>query len=124
MNRRDPRIVSLAEFVEANLADAQLSARQVACHVCLSESRVRQLLQEHIHTSLSQYIRERRLSRARELLHSSFLSVKEVMAKVGLSDPSHFSKNYKRHFKITPRLDRSPLLRFSIDGRLSGWPRN
>jgi AraC-like DNA-binding protein len=92
MWQRDLRIAFLTEFIEANLADTCLSVRQVARQVQLSQSRVRQLMQLHMHTSPNQYIRQRRLARARELLHSSFLSVKEVMAQVGLSDPSHFSR--------------------------------
>jgi transcriptional regulator GlxA family with amidase domain len=102
----DRRIKFLAEFVEANLSDNGLSTVNVAARVRLSPSRLRQLMQKHMHTTLGKYIRERRLSRARELLHSSFLSVKEVMSMVGLSDPSHFSKDYKRHFQIAPGNDR------------------
>jgi transcriptional regulator GlxA family with amidase domain len=108
MQLEDLRIAFLTRFVETHLADASLSAREVASHVRLSESRVRQLMKQHMHTSLCKYIRARRLSRARELLQSSFLSVKEVMTKVGVNDPSHFSKDYKTLFKIAPRCDRFP----------------
>ena len=104
--RRDYRIVFLTDFIETNLADTHLSVGHVATQLRLSQSRVRQLMRQHMNTSLKHYIRERRLSRARELLRSSFLSVKEVMAKVGVSDPSHFSKDYKRRFKIAPGQDR------------------
>jgi hypothetical protein len=30
------------------------------------------------------------------------------MTKVGVNDPSHFSKDYKTLFKIAPRCDRFP----------------
>jgi len=124
MRRHDPRIAFLTEFIEANLADTRLSVRQVASQVQLSQSRVRQLMQLHMRTSPNQYIRQRRLERARELLHSSFLSVKEVMARVGLSDPSHFSRNYKDHFKIVPRQDRLPVRKNEAELCLANWPRN
>jgi AraC family transcriptional regulator, glycine betaine-responsive activator len=109
MWQHDPRISFLTEFIEANLADTRLSIKEVASQVQLSQSRVRQLMQLHMHTSPKQYIRQRRLQRARELLHTSFLSVKEVMARVGFSDASHFSRDYKGHFKVVPRMDRLPI---------------
>ena len=122
MDGHDPRIAFLTGFIEANLRDPQLSVVRIACEVHLSQSRLRQLMKQHLHTGLKQYIRQRRLSRARELLQASFLSVKEVMAKVGLNDPSHFSKDYKQQFKIAPHQDRVSGKRDTVTVPLSKWP--
>ena len=45
--------------------------------------------------------RKRQL-RAKELLASTFLSVKEVMSSAGLTDMSHFVRDYKLTFGETP----------------------
>jgi len=43
-----------------------------------------------------------RLERAKELMQGSFLSVKEVMILVGMTDLSHFVKDYKNMHGETP----------------------
>ncbi|MEL7248065.1 MAG: helix-turn-helix transcriptional regulator [Bacteroidota bacterium] len=53
--------------------------------------------------SPSQYIRERRMSRAKELLESGELtSIKEVACAVGIQRPKYFSKRFKKHFGVIP----------------------
>ena len=44
-----------------------------------------------------------RLDLAVDLIRNSFLSIKQVMAEVGWSDPSHFCRDFKRRFGVTPR---------------------
>ena len=43
------------------------------------------------------------MERASVLLERTFLSVKEVMAQVGCTDPSHFSRDFRRHHGFAPR---------------------
>lgn len=42
------------------------------------------------------------MRRAQELLETTFLSVKEIMAKVGVTDESHFVRDFKRFHGCTP----------------------
>lgn len=48
------------------------------------------------------YVRLVRLRQARHLMLQSFLTVKEVMAQSGFSDVSHFVREYKRAYGVTP----------------------
>ncbi len=52
-----------------------------------------------------------RLRRAKELLLESFLTVKEVMASVGVSEISHFVRDYKALYGQTPSQSRAQLRR-------------
>ena len=47
-------------------------------------------------------LRALRMERARLLLERAFLTVKEVMAFVGINDPSHFSRDFSRHHGVAP----------------------
>jgi AraC family transcriptional regulator of arabinose operon len=50
-----------------------------------------------------QYVLERRLERARELLLGGQLSVKEISARLGFSHPDYFARLFKRSSGVTPR---------------------
>ena len=54
------------------------------------------------------YIKQLQLSRASELLLTTHLSVKEVMAQVGHNDLSHFVRDFRN--TLEPRLRRSEAL--------------
>ena len=47
------------------------------------------------------------MERAKNLLESSFLSVKEIAFQVGLNDESHFVRDFKSTYGFSPALYRS-----------------
>jgi AraC-like DNA-binding protein len=53
------------------------------------------------------YLRLLRMERAKALLESSFLSVKEIAFQVGLNDESHFVRDFKSTYGSSPALYRS-----------------
>ena len=53
------------------------------------------------------YLRLLRMARAKDLLESSFLSVKEIAYQVGLNDESHFVRDFKATYGYSPALYRS-----------------
>jgi AraC family transcriptional regulator of arabinose operon len=75
---------------------------QLAELVNLSPSRFRHLFKEEMDHSVSQYLRERRLERAEYLLRTTFLSIKEVTTRAGLSSTSHFVHYFKQKYGVTP----------------------
>ena len=50
----------------------------------------------------AKYLKSLRLQQAATLLTTTFLSVKEIVRRVGLSDDSHFVRDFKRHYGMTP----------------------
>jgi AraC family transcriptional regulator of arabinose operon len=75
----------------------------LAQQVNLSRSRFAHLFREQTGVPPGRYLRDFRLDRARVLLETTFLSIKEVMAAVGLNDPSHFSRDFQHAFGASPR---------------------
>jgi AraC-like DNA-binding protein len=95
-------------FIDANLADANLSAADVARHCRISTRYLHKVFASQAQ-SAAQYIRERRLQRCRDALRDPGLAhrtVYEIAASWGFTDPCHFSKAYKSRFGISPSLDR------------------
>jgi transcriptional regulator GlxA family with amidase domain len=75
----------------------------------LSPSRFHYLFKSEMGTSPTQYLRAIRLREAKSLLESTFLSVKQVMIRVGIGDGSHFARDFKHAYGLTPQqLKRMP----------------
>ena len=51
---------------------------------------------------LVQHIKVLRLKQAKELLETSFLTVKEITLKVGFNDESRFIQDFKKAYGLTP----------------------
>ena len=98
----DNRISQTMRFIETNYSK-DLSSRDLTQCARLSRSRLDVLF--HTQTGLSpvKYLKETRIRRAAQLLVSDDLfSIKEVMARVGFTDKSNFTRSFKRVFGIAP----------------------
>ena len=98
----DRRIIWAIEVMQRRLGDG-ITIDELAQSVSLSRSRFASLFREQIGVPPGRYLRDFRLDRARLLLETTPLSVREVMAAVGFNDPSHFSRDFDRAFGVSPR---------------------
>jgi transcriptional regulator GlxA family with amidase domain len=69
----------------------------------LSSSRLHFLFKIEMGTSPTKYIRAIRLREAKHLLEGTFLSVKQIRLRVGISDGSHFTRDFKNVYGLTPQ---------------------
>ena len=49
-----------------------------------------------------EYVTEIRIEKAKELLLKPELSMKEICAMTGYSDPNYFSRSFKKNVGVTP----------------------
>ena len=49
-----------------------------------------------------QFLKTYRLEKACELLETTLLSIKEITAQVGVKDESHFMRDFKKSYSVTP----------------------
>ena len=70
--------------------------------VNLSSSRLRHLFKDQTGLSFATYVRMLRMQKAKEMLESTFLNVKEIMFTVGVKDESHFVRNFKQMYGLPP----------------------
>ena len=97
----NPKIRVVVDFMKTNL-HRQLTLDEIAESVGLSNSRVESLFKDESGNSPVQYHKELRLEKARELLESPSLNVKQVRLEVGYQDHSHFYRDFKKRFGLTP----------------------
>ena len=99
----DSRIQQMAKIIDSQLPNPELTVVRIARELHSSPSRLRFLMRTTLGEPPKRYILMKRMLRAEVLLRSSFLSVKEVMAAVGMSDPTHFGREFRRLFGAAPR---------------------
>ena len=95
------RIRAAVDILHRHL-DRGWRVEELAARVHLSASRFAHLFRAEMGVSPARYVKTLRLVRAKQLLETSFLTVKEVMVSVGLSDASHFVRDFKRHHGMRP----------------------
>jgi transcriptional regulator GlxA family with amidase domain len=98
----DQRIRVAVEFMKRSAFDRALQFKQIAARLNMSSSHLRHRFKKDVGVSPAHYVKCLRLQKARELLETTFLSVKEVMYSVGITDASHFVRDYKILFGESP----------------------
>ena len=97
----DPRITHALSRMETAV-DGAATLAQLAAGAKLSASRFAYLFRRDTGMPPARYLHQLRMDRARLLLERTSLTVKEVMAFVGVHDPSHFSRDFSRHHGVAP----------------------
>lgn len=104
----DPRIERVIAFIETHL-QTPITVPQLAAHAGLSVSQLTRLFRRETGTTPTAYVNQLRLRRARALIERTCLPVSQVMAQVGIADPSHFARDFRRAYGFSPRLFREHL---------------
>lgn len=97
----DQRVQRVILIINENLT-REPSLGELAQAINLSSSRMCHLFKTETGVSPKQYIKMVRIQRAKELLLTSFLSVKEIARMVGARDESHFVRDFKKECGFTP----------------------
>ncbi|WP_276089563.1 substrate-binding domain-containing protein [Pedobacter sp. JY14-1] len=92
----------LSDLVELNLDDEDLSVDDIARSIGVSRVQLYRKIKALLNCSVSDYILERRMQRAKYLLDTGEYSVSEVSYQVGVSSPAYFSTIFKGYFGVTP----------------------
>lgn len=87
--------------IEDNLSQL-LTTQVLADFIGVSASRLQHIFKQEVGVSPMKYIKNLRLQKACELLGTTKLSIKEIRAKVGIKNESHFIFDFKQKFGATP----------------------
>ena len=83
--------------------DSPPAVAELARECCLSESRFLHLFREVSGKSVTAFIASIRIERAKELLASTDLSVREIAEAVGYEDQNYFSRCFRKAEGCSPR---------------------
>jgi AraC family transcriptional regulator len=92
-----PKLKRVLAHIEENLSQ-ELSLKEIAEVAELSVSHVKTTFRQSVGLSVHQYIIERRVDRAQDLLREGKLPVARIAAETGFSHQSHLSYHLRRAF--------------------------
>jgi AraC-like DNA-binding protein len=102
----DKRVEKILEMMRDDVR-GEVSLGEFAQSVNLSVWRLCHIFKSDVGMPPIKYLRLLRMERAKGLLESSFLSVKEIAYQVGLNDESHFVRDFKSTYGYSPAIYRA-----------------
>jgi AraC-like DNA-binding protein len=95
-------LAEVFDVIEQRFAEP-LSLRGVARSVGITPGYLTTLVRRRTGRTVGDWITERRMVRARQLLADTDLPVNDIARLVGLSDPGYFARVFRRNNGVTPR---------------------
>ena len=103
------RLRPALRYIEEN-ARHNLPLSEMAKRVNISESHFNKLFRQTLNRSPRAYLRSQILQRSLYLLAENRLSITQIADHFGYADPFQFSKQFKKHFGLSPRSYKGTLI--------------
>ncbi len=94
-NHEHVDMINRARLLIRNNLEADLSIQDIACDMGVSYSNFRKLFKEFAGVSPALYQQELRIQRAKELLATTDMSVKQIAYRLRFDSPDYFSSKFK-----------------------------
>ena len=94
---------AINQYITENLSSPELSMRSVAKKISVSRSTLYSMCLEFFGMGISDYIRQSRIDRAKELLLSTDLPIYEIALRSGFGAANHFTKTFKAAVGMQPK---------------------
>lgn len=112
--KRLERLNTVLDYIQTNYKE-QISNRELAEVIHLSEDRFNHLFKESMGMSPLQYTNELRLRKAMGLLKKGDYTMAEIADKVGFTDYNHFGRQFRKYYGCPPSEIARGLSRFRDD---------
>jgi AraC family of transcriptional regulator, multidrug resistance transcriptional activator len=91
----------LREFIEANLHNP-ITLIDMESHFHYSSRHLNRIFHQHFHSSIGQYLRDRRFELATRWLVTTNRSIKDIALSLGYGNISHFCRYFRKRKKVSP----------------------
>lgn len=96
---RNELFSAIDEYITENLSE-DISVSTLCQKFYISRTQLYSLCKRYIPMGVASYIKTKRLSKAKELLQTTNMSVCDISKAVGFSDYNYFLKSFKKHFGV------------------------
>ncbi|MDD3347163.1 helix-turn-helix domain-containing protein [Oscillibacter sp.] len=95
-------IIQAKEYMQQNYSDSNLSIRQIADAIGISETYLSSIFTEYTKENLITYLNTYRIRIAKDLLIKTRIMIKEIGYKAGFNTVQNFNRVFKKIVGITP----------------------
>ena len=88
----------LNRTIESNFSNPDFGVEDIAALLNISRSSLNRKMRDILNTTANNYIRDKRIEKAEELLRTSSMQVNEICYKVGFTTPSYFIKCFRKKY--------------------------
>lgn len=100
--RKNKELVSLCkEYMEEHIGE-KLTIREIAHHIAVSESYLKQIFKEETGKSVIQYFHDTKISRAKMFLADGSMNISMIADVLGYSSPGYFGAAFKEKTGQSP----------------------
>ena len=103
-NRKAPKydIKEIRQFIDSNYTE-NISLNILSEHFYINKYYLTRLFKENYGLTINNYIMEKRITKAKELLRFSNFSIEKIAVECGIKDANYFSRIFKKIEGITPK---------------------
>ena len=102
LKSRDIKCINNARAILESDIESPPTIRDLAHLVGINESKLMYGFKKLYNQTVNDYLRTLRMSKAKELLSTTDLSITQIAFEVGYEFSSNFTTAFKRHFSVTP----------------------
>lgn len=115
------RVQAAAEIINNEILD-YTTVPALAAQVGLNTNKLQNGFREMFDTTVNDYVQERRLDVARELIKNSDLNISEIVYRIGFSSKSYFSKVFRERYGLSPSIYRRQRKKTTPSANISEAP--
>ncbi|MFW6249328.1 MAG: response regulator, partial [Bacteroidota bacterium] len=102
LSKEDRFLISLREVLEKNYKKNDFNVDAFAETLKISRVQLHRKVKSLTNQSTSDFMRNYRLEKAKELINNKNLTISQISFEVGFSNPSYFTESFKKHFGTVP----------------------
>jgi two-component system, response regulator YesN len=110
-NQSDKLVYDIKTLIEHNLANEEFNLESASSQLFFSANYVRQIFKQKTGEGFTEYLIQKRMERAAELLQDPTYKVQDVAQSTGYSSQRYFSSVFKKFYGCTPSEYREQLLK-------------
>ena len=96
------QVKNIEKYIDSHL-DEDISVKRLCTEFQISRTQLYNLMGEHGYGKIANFIRDKRLQKAKHLLKTTDMTVSEISNAVGFSDYNYFLRVFKNIYGISPK---------------------
>ncbi|WP_434565040.1 helix-turn-helix transcriptional regulator [Thermoanaerobacterium thermosaccharolyticum] len=111
VNKKKVLLENILNYINNNYCNYELTPEVIASYANISLNHLRNIFKDEFNTSLTDYITELRLKKAKQMLELTNYPASKIANDVGFLNTNYFYTLFKKHYGVSPKQYRYNLLK-------------